>query len=360
MSQEKFWVLFSKKLAGEASAGELTELEELIRTHPEWQYAIQNLEDCWKHQAPNDFAEEEDAFMLHLHRMNELNIPFEEGPVELPVADHHNRKRKKFWLAAATVAGLAISSYFIIQSTSRTKSVSTEPLAQNEITTRMGSRSKVQLPDGSVVWLNAGSKLIYDKEYGRKMREVTLLGEAFFDVVKQKDKPFVIHAANINIRVLGTAFNVKAYPDDKKIETSLIRGSIEVTIRNRPDNKIILSPNEKLIVENEPAEKLLSKEGPAQPAIAFQKLHYNITDSTVAETAWVADRLTVREETLAELAVKMERWYDVNIEIHNESLRQKTLSVTFENETIDQALEALKELFQFRYDKSGNHIIIQR
>ena len=66
MSQEKFWVLFSKKLAGEANAEELVELESLVQQHPEWQYAIQNLEDIWKHQAPEDFSEEEDAYMLHL------------------------------------------------------------------------------------------------------------------------------------------------------------------------------------------------------------------------------------------------------------------------------------------------------
>ena len=250
--------------------------------------------------------------------------------------------------------------FFVFRGVITPQSNPPETASLNEITTRMGSRSKVQLPDGSIVWLNAGSKLVYDKNYGQQQREVTLLGEAFFDVKKHASKPFIIHASNINIKVLGTAFNVKAYPDDKKIETSLIRGSIEVTINNRPDNKIILSPNEKLIVENETAAKLQSKQGPAQPAIAFQKLHYNAIDSTIAETAWVADRLTVREETFGELAIKMERWYDVQIEIRNESLPNKVLSVSFENETVDQALEALKELFQFRYEKTGNNIIIHR
>ena len=77
MSQEKFWVLLSKKLAEEASDSEIVELQELIQKHPEWQLAIQNLEDLWKHQAKiDDHMQAEDAYMLHLHRINELNIPF--------------------------------------------------------------------------------------------------------------------------------------------------------------------------------------------------------------------------------------------------------------------------------------------
>ena len=229
----------------------------------------------------------------------------------------------------------------------------------SEVSSPVGSKTKLVLPDSTVVWLNAGSKLTYNEHFGATNRNATLVGEAFFEV-KKSTMPFIIHANTVQIKVLGTAFNVKAYPGDPKIETSLIRGSIEVTIKNRPDNKIMLSPNEKLIVKNEPAEKLLSKEGPAQPAIAFEKLHYNKNDSTIAETAWVADRLTVREETFEELTVKMERWYDVRIEIRMEELRNKVLSVTFEDETVDQSLEALKELFQFKYEKNGNNIIIHR
>ena len=97
MSQEKFWVLFSKKLAGEASTAELEEIETLIKLHPEWQYAIQNLEELWKHQAPNDFSEEDDAYLLHLHRMNEKNIPFEDGPAELSVGQNYSN-RKWYWM----------------------------------------------------------------------------------------------------------------------------------------------------------------------------------------------------------------------------------------------------------------------
>lgn len=362
MSQEKFWVLLSKKLSGEASHDELKELENLVLEHPEWQYAIQNLEDLWKHQPPKDDLQAEDAYMLHLHRMTEKNISFDDRPATTPVVSLSTRIRRKWYWAVAAIllvaAGLFAFGTLFNKGNTATLAADKEV---NEITTRPGSKSKIQLPDGSVVWLNAGSRLTYKKEYGQQLREVTLTGEGYFDVVKMKDKPFIIHTSNINIKVLGTAFNVKAYPEDKHTETSLIRGSIEVTINNRPDNKIILSPNEKLIVENALAVsevKGAAKE--VQPAISIDKLKYSVRDSTVAETQWVENKLVFHDESFAELAVRMERWYDIEITIADPLLQQKRLTGNFEKETIEQALEALKISIPFKHEQTGNKIIIHR
>lgn len=362
MSQEKFWVLFSKKLSGEASPDELKELENLVLEHPEWQYAIQNLEDLWKHQPPRDDLQAEDAYMLHLHRMTEKNISFDDREDVTPFVSLKSRLRRKWYWAAAAVLLIAtgLFAFGILFNKENTATLASAKEV-NEVTTRPGSKTKIQLPDGSVVWLNAGSRLTYNKEYGQQLREVTLTGEGYFDVVKMTDKPFIIHTSNINIKVLGTAFNVKAYPEDKHTETSLIRGSIEVTINNRPDNKIILSPNEKLIVENEVAvnsEKLAGKE--AQPAISIDKLKYSIRDSTVAETQWVENRLVFNDESLTELAVRMERWYAIEITITDPLLQEKRLTGNFEKETIEQAIEALKISIPFKHEQTGNKIIIHR
>lgn len=373
MSQEQFWVLFSKKLTGEASAEELALLETLIQAHPEWQYAIQNLEDLWKTKAATDPITGEDAYMLHLHRMTEMQISFDDitGRSGNSVGKE-KRSRRWYWVAASVVllAGLlAFSSFYLFNR-------KTEEVAQhvNEISTRPGSKSKVQLPDGSVVWLNAGSKLTYTKDFGKETRDVTLIGEGFFDVTKNPGKPFIISAANIKIKVLGTAFNVKAYPEDKQTETSLIRGSIEVTIRNRPNDKIILSPSEKLVVENseakvEQVDKSADKttgnikrtELPViSTLVAINKLKYNPADSTVAEVQWVNNKLVFRDEAFSEVVVRMERWYDVQIAIEDPGISDVRLTGVFESETIIQALEALKESIAFQYEKAGNRIIIHR
>jgi transmembrane sensor len=369
MSQEKFWVLFSKKLSGEASDNELKDLEALVNQHPEWQYSIQNLEDLWKHRPSKDFVHEEDAYLLHLHRMNELNIPFGDYPEETLVTDIRKGRKKWYWAAAAIIIAVGLFAFNRFSGAGKEDKEATVAHV-NEVSTRPGSKSMVKLPDGSVVWLNAGSKITYSKEFGKDTREVTLIGEGFFDVTKNKEKPFIIHTSSINIKVLGTAFNVKAYPEDKQTETSLIRGSIEVTIKNRPNDKIILSPSEKLIVENnEVLKKEKSKTGlsgvtPVQavisPLVSINKLKYSPVDSTVAETSWINNKLIFREETFADLAVKMERWYDVKIEINEPSLKQARLNGIFESETISQALEALKISIPFQYEQTGNQIIIHR
>lgn len=373
MSQEQFWVLFSKRLTGEATTEELALLETLIQSHPEWQYAIQSLEDLWKSKTEMDTVQGEDAYMLHLHRMTEMHISFDDVIGQSGIAlEKAPRSRRWYWVAASVVllAGLlAFSSFFIFNKKG-------EEIAHqvNEISTRPGSKSKVQLPDGSVVWLNAGSKLTYTKDFGKETRDVTLIGEGFFDVTKNPGKPFIISAANIKIKVLGTAFNVKAYPEDKQTETSLIRGSIEVTIRNRPNDKIILSPSEKLVVENseakvEQVDKSADKttgnikrtELPViSTLVAINKLKYNPADSTVAEVQWVNNKLVFRDESFSEVAVRMERWYDVQIAIEDPGISDVRLTGVFESETIIQALEALKESIAFQYEKAGNRIIIHR
>lgn len=361
--------MFSKKLSGEASVEELGSLEKLISEHPEWQYAIQNIEDLWKHQSAKDYVQEEDAYMLHLHRMTELNVPFGENlEVAALVPDKKSGFSKWYWAAAAviTLVGLFAFSDFFSAGSKRNKIA--QPV--NEVSTRPGSKSKIQLPDGSVVWLNAGSTLTYTKDFGKEIREVTLTGEGFFDVTKNVEKPFIINTTSISIKVLGTAFNVKAYPEDKQTEASLIRGSIEVTIKSRPNDKIILSPSEKLVVENEVPKTDIRDgrtgniERTQLPVIStlmsVNKLKYSPVDSTVAETQWVNNKLVFRDESFNELAVRMERWYDVDIEITDSNIAEERLNGIFETETIIQALEALKEFIPFKYEKTGNKIIIHR
>lgn len=361
MNQEQLWVLLSKKLTGEASGEELAELELLISENPEWQYAVQNLEGLWEKQPEYDPSVSEDAFLLHLNRLAEMNITLDEGAPrsKAPVV---RLWRSQNWIWATAVVILTVATYSVIglQSTKRAASI-TAVQEFNEVSTRMGSKTRIQLPDGTVVMLNSGSKLTYNKEYGLQQREVTLTGEGYFDVVKMKEKPFVIHTTNINIRVLGTAFNVKAYPEDKHTETSLIRGSIEVTIKNRPDNKIILSPNEKLIVEN----NLLQTASVAAaktiiPTVSINKLKYDQVDKTLPETQWVENRLVFRDETFEELATRMERWYDVKIVIEGEQLKQTRMNGSFDKETIDQALEALRLMIPVKIEQKDRKIIIHR
>ncbi len=366
MTQENFWILFSKKIAGEATDAELAELDQLMKAHPEWLYAAHSLEQLWNSRSMPDLSKEEDAFLLHTQRMKDRGLSLDRH--HDPALEAYERQMKKGRrrriiaigsLAAAAAIALLV---FLNLPGSETAGRTQEPIARevNEISTRPGSKSRIQLPDGSTVWINAGSKLTYDKEFGQDLREVTLEGEAFFDIVKDEERPFIIHAAAIDIKVLGTAFNVKAYPDDKKTETSLIRGKIEVSIRNRPNDKIILSPNEKLVVDNRIAPVETINDLQSSSLVAINKLKVDPRDSTIAETQWVVNRLVFNDESLQDLALKMERWYGVEIEITDPVLREKHFTGNFENENIEQAMEALTISYPFLFERKANRIIIHR
>jgi ferric-dicitrate binding protein FerR (iron transport regulator) len=165
----------------------------------------------------------------------------------------------------------------------------------------------------------------------------------------------------IDVKVLGTEFNVKAYPDDAYTETSLIRGSVEVTVKNRSNEKHYLKPNEKIsVVNNIVSEETHSVTKP-KPYILTEPLTYYHTDSTVIETSWVENKLIFQEnETFKEVALKMERWYGVHISFADEQVSQIRPFGSFTNETISQALDALRESFRFNYKITGTNIIITK
>jgi ferric-dicitrate binding protein FerR (iron transport regulator) len=362
MTQDRIWELIAKKLSGEAIEPELKELEDMLRQQPDIHYAIQTVADVWHHNLPS----QEDAyaaFQKHAARMKELGMDY--GPEEKeevviePFPETPRRKPLRYVLLALSIAVIAIAGVYGYQLMFPKAELSVKTLAdKSEVSTKYGSKTKLVLPDGSQVWLNAGSKLTYDKNYGNAIREVSLSGEAFFDVVKNAARPFVIHTEKIDIRVLGTAFNVKSYPGEKNTETSLIRGSIEVTIHNRLSGKIILKPNEKLVIANEEEPEIKpASHKPAvvkataqqEPFVAISHLTYQPADSTIVETSWMDNKLIFRSQAFEELALRLQRWYDLEIIIKDEQIKKKKFTGVFENETIDQALMALQFTAPFKY-----------
>ena len=276
---------------------------------------------------------------------------------------------KKWWLPVTGIAA-TVSLFLVIRNlhsttagvkTSKT-GIETNVSAISQVTTKAGSRMRVQLPDGSSVWLNASSYLSYGQEFGRTIREVNLTGEAFFDVVKDASRPFIIHTKTIDVKVLGTRFNIKAYPDEATTETSLLKGSVEVTIKNRNNQKMNLKPNQKIVVTNNMIVAGSEEKAPVAQALVFlQPLTYYPTDSAITETAWVNNILRFQEnETFGEVALKMERWYGVTIHFADEEVAGYRIYGSFTKETISQALEALHFGFKFNYKIEGNDITITK
>lgn len=369
MQEEYTWNLIAKKLSGEASPEELLALENLLKGKPELHYSMQAVMDVWQPEQSFDQKQAHDAFDRHVERMKHLNIDFQPKCPER-IKDHNKfyKKNKKLFLwPVLSVFVVACSLFFGLKFFRTDSSVPADPLRPaekiiSEVSTKNGSKTNLILPDGTRVWLNAGSSLTYDAAYGKNIREVALSGEAFFDVVKNKDKPFIIHASKINIKVLGTEFNVRSYASDKTTEASLIRGSIEVTFKDKPDKKIILKPNEKIVVDNnrsleniKPVNQNKSEKGMNAEGVAIRNLTYEHKTGIIIETSWVENKLIFQDESFEDIARQLERWYGVSIKFQNEQLKGNHLTGSFKNETVRKALDALQFTAPFNYEMDGNN-----
>ncbi|MBC7873866.1 MAG: FecR domain-containing protein [Ferruginibacter sp.] len=367
MNQDRFWELISLKLSGEAKPSELTELESFLQANPDEGLRIETLMAIW--DSRQDLAiQKKEAFSRHMQRLsNHLSEPvlqYEHAVLEqYNGQEEQNNKPRGTFRKIAWAAGIAASlltGVFIISTITGNKK-ETKANAHNTVSTKRGSKSKINLPDGTQVWLNADSRITYNENFQGSLREVELTGEAFFDVVRDETRPFIIHTAAIDVKVLGTAFNVRSYAEEKNTETSLIRGSVEITLVNSPDKKkIILKPNDKLIVNNSQATVLQQSGGvkPNSPVLTLGKINYIKKDSIAVETLWTRNKLAFDKESLEDIALKIERWYDVKVMIVDEKLKKEFYTATFDDETLLQVMEALQEGGGFQYSINKKEVMI--
>lgn len=368
------WSLITKKFSGEANESELGELEELLRKQPSWQYSYEMLSTWWPLLSQDGMEAEASHSFSRLQeligpgqREEQLSETVQLAPAPWELSEPPRRVWKA-WLIAAAVVTIAV--FAGVRLLSKKTPLSAAGIASSqagrlsEISTRYGSKSKVTLPDGTIVWLNSGSNFTYDNNhFGESDREVTLSGEAFFDVAHDARHPFIIHAGKIDIKVLGTSFDVKSYPEDKTTEATLIHGSIEVTFPDHPEKKVVLTPSQKLIIFNDD-RLVLQNLNPLKPEA---KKEYKIapmtvipSDSTVVETSWVQNKLAFRSETFADLAVQMERWYNIDINFSSSVVKRYRFTGIFANESLDQALKALQITAPFHYKIEKNEVYISK
>lgn len=371
--------MVSKKIAGEATSEELGLLEELINTNPEWKTNLENLQELWnskpftyqmdKHQKAND------AYLLHINRLKEISPDFDtinQGREEdvtniTPLKSRYFSRFLIYSISVLLFSGAIVAMLFLTEKKQVENSTAESIKPLNEISIGKGSRSKIELPDGSKVWINSGSKLSYENYFKGNMREVQLDGEAYFDVVKDAAHPFIVHTSGIDIKVLGTAFNVKAYLSDPTIEATLIRGSIEVIDKKQPGSpKIMLKPHEKLVYNKFVVNEVRDQRADVKPvetdtySITIKTLAKNLADSNLVETAWVYNKLVFEDERMEDLAIRMEKWYNLKISFSGEKIKNSRVSGSFVNETAVEALKELQFLVPFGFTISGNEVKIMR
>lgn len=340
--QEKIYALMSRKLAGEATSEELEQLEALLAEHPELQYAWSMVTELSPLPNPGDppTADEQERKERGAQRLQAmLDAEAAATPVRklLP---------KRFrWMAAASVAVLAGVSAWLLLPDRQQK-------AQVVMETYPGAREhELTLPDGSKVKLNAGSRLVYDEEgLANGRREVVLEGEGYFDVKADEQHPFVIRTGKVDIRVLGTTFNLKAYPGDNRVETFLISGKVEVAYEeNGKKTRLQLNPRQRFILNLPTVE--ITNSGRSTPPPVLKNV---VADETQAEAGalqpgWLNGRLELENVTFEQLINELERWYNVKIILKNDKLKTEVFTGTFDSKSLPEVLQALQYTLQFKY-----------
>ncbi|MCG6187852.1 FecR family protein [Maribellus maritimus] len=211
-----------------------------------------------------------------------------------------------------------------------------EPL---QLVTELGSRSEATLPDGTIVKLNAGSELAYRYDRHKKIRSVQFTGEGYFEVEKNR-KPFVVQLQNgLTLKVLGTKFNLSAYPDDAIIKTTLTEGKVE--LQDSKGEKLILAPGEIASFSKKTGELSYLEEAPSR------------------NLSWMEKRLYMDNMSMAEVCRILERWYDVEIKFAEKEMAERIhYTGTLWEKTIYDVFEALDGISEIEYKIEGRNIVV--
>lgn len=202
-----------------------------------------------------------------------------------------------------------------------------------EVTTPSGTVIRYELPDGSVVWLNAGTRLRYPVKFYADKREVELNGEAYFDVQANAESPFYVHTkSGMSVYVYGTRFNVNAYSDETSIETTLEEGKVNVIV-----------PDLKGQVKLEPGERFSYDKATHQ----LQKSQVDVDE----KTAWKDGKLIFRNAALPDVLKRLSRHFNVDIELQNKSGKEYRYRATFKDETLLQILDYLSKTAEMKWEQ---------
>lgn len=215
---------------------------------------------------------------------------------------------------------------------------SEEPVTEHTLSVPRGGEYTLMLPDGTTVILNADSKLTYPNRFTGTERHVELTGEAYFNVAKDSLKPFIVRANNISIRVLGTSFNVKAY-EGESIQTTLIEGSVLITTDSE---HIMINPGDQLVIKND--------------TLSIRRIDVKTVYQGTRENRFIFD-----DEPLADVLKKLERWYDMEFLVSEESLYRIRFTGNLPKyQNLSKVLHMLELTTCVRFDMIGNVMMVER
>lgn len=261
---------------------------------------------------------------------------------------NHRSKRlhrllSKTWFQAAAgllmVFGLALAIYSFGGFSNKDSSSNIENSKEVKSNPK-GRKSTITLSDQTQVALNAQSRIEYLGRFGKDVREVNLTGEAFFDVERDEDRPFIINVNGVTVRVLGTSFNIKGYPGDDHVKVTVASGQVEV-FDIHSNKSIQLGRNEQVSF--------------AYSSGGFTKRTVNDTDNVFG---WKDQKLVFRDQDLISIGEELSRWYGVEVAINDQVNVQKKITGLYHNASLREVMEGLSHNYQFKYELDGKTLKI--
>ncbi|MBD1426343.1 FecR family protein [Sphingobacterium arenae] len=354
-NEQYYLELLKKLLEGSLSVAERETLLELAETDTKKKLLMQYLDT-----PQNDNEKRLEAEIIY--EKTKPNDLYQASYVE---NRHSIFVKNRYLIAAICVSCLVIAFWLIAYKSNPSLKQQNEWL---EMATDRGERKFFRMSDGTEIWLNSESHLKVKKGYGKEHRILTLEGEGYFSVAKNESLPLYLNALDTEIKVLGTVFNVRAYPEEERIATSLMEGKVELHVGNGDGKRnYMLSPGDKVEVlnRNRPVDKQhlgaavdILKENNTAKLVDYKK---NVIDKNKAlEIMWVENKLVFNGDSLTEAVKKMERWYNKTIVVQNKNLYKQLFTGVFQETSCEQVLDLLQKTgVKFSYKVSNGIIYIK-
>ena len=330
-NNERIEDLIVNYLSHQLSPDEKEELHTWLSQSDENRRYFIEMQDLWNTLATQD----KDTFDSEAaYRRFKARISFQQQP--------DGKKRRHFpapvyWAAAVVLAFVLGGLSFLVIN----NEIIQHNTKQYAIYVPYGAKTRVVLPDNSVVWLNAGSTLRYGQNFGQKSRQVALVGEGYFEIAHNPAMPFTVNANQASVKVLGTKFDVKAYPEDKQLDVTLLRGSIQLTTIYQPNKSLKLIPNQLAIVDK------------TQQNVTVEKV-----DACEA-AAWTKGKIVFDEELFGQIVRRLERDYNVTIDVKDPKINSLRFYGDFRNaQSIQEILNIMTSNNEFHYTMNQNHISV--
>lgn len=325
--------LITRYLNGKASLSEKKQVQSWVKESPLNQYQFNKLKDYWEKDTVDP------KLINHEFQKQKLWKQYLDTSEPSTAPKLATRRTSRFaWIsiAASITLLITVTALFSVKERLFVPQEYDVAIASIEKYNPIGQKSQAQLPDGSKVWLNSESKISYPEKFSDSVRIVVLEGEAFFDVQHDSARPFIVVADNIQVRVLGTKFNVNAFTNQKEINISLLEGAINVTTDSNTEGVLVKPSNGVSYSKQLDVLREFSKE--SNPAM-FEKA-----------ISWKNGKLIFDGDDLEDFVTEISRWYGVTVKITGVPQNDWRLIGSFENEFLTNVLDAIAYNKGFTYE----------